>query len=370
MISTRTPPASDDRPVGRRRIVGIDLARALAMAGMVIVHFVWSDGSGTAWDRFAVSMEGRAMPLFVLLGGIGVTLLTSRRAEPDRMLAIRAGILFLLGLLLQELTFWVAVILASYSVFFLAAIALRRLGDSALLVVAAVIAVAGSFTYQRWETVPPNDTTYDLLLDPVGLVRSLIVDGYYPFFPVASFFVLGLWLGRRDLRSTATAATLAVAGTVVGFGSLIVAHLARSWLDLAPTTFDETPTPELVWGRLLDTTGHSEMLAWVVTAAGTSVAVLGLSLLVGARIGHLLGPLVALGQLALTFYAVQAVVTQVVPLPETTDFPQELATAAAIYLGFIPLAWGWRQIFGSGPLEALLRIGSGPARPEPVDQGR
>ena len=65
------------------RVIGFDLARALAILGMVVVHFslvMAADRSGPAWLTEVLGfLDGRAAATFVILAGVGVTLM-SRRA--------------------------------------------------------------------------------------------------------------------------------------------------------------------------------------------------------------------------------------------------------------------------------------------------
>ncbi len=373
-LTSPLPPAEQDRraaPEGSGRIIGLDLARAMAMLGMVIAHYVWPDDSGTAVDLLAGAMKGRAMPLFVLLGGVGVTLAVSRFPTPDRALLVRAGLLFALGLLAHELSEWVAVILQWYGLLFALSPLLRRLPTTALVAAAAGVAVAGGWTFQVLGTWPRVAIAWHDLDSPVRVGRALLVDGSYPLLPVGSFFLLGLVIGRLDLRSARVARHLAAIGTAVGLGSLWLVDAIVATQGINPTVFDaakRTPNPSgydpsRFWAtQLLDHTGHSQMLAWVVSAAGTSIAVVGLCLLLAPRAKAFVGPLVSLGRMALTFYVFQIVLTQWVPFPSTTGHGQEMATTAAIYLGFAAFAHVWLRAYPAGPLEALLRIGSGRRR--------
>ncbi len=343
------------------RIVGIDVARAVAMLGMIIVHFARFDGSGGALDTIAESMRGRAMPLFMLLGGLGVTLVSRRAKNPDRGLFIRAVILLMLGLALHELSTGIAIVLQSYALFFAVSPLLRRLPSTVLVGSAAMIAVAGSVTYQTVGQ-PRRTTPYTELFDRIDGVRSLVFDGFYPFFPVAAFFILGMWIGRLDLRQERIAGVLTGVGVAVGVGSVWGANVLVDWFDVDRARFgiggpgDDRP---FTWVRLLDHTGHSEMLAWVLSATGTAAAVLGLSLLITPRLGVAVQPVASLGALALTFYAFQALMTNVIPEASTTSLAEEFVTVTYLYLGFMVFAYIWKLWFRSGPLEALLRIGSG-----------
>lgn len=347
------------------RLVGIDLARALAMLGMVIAHYAWPDQSGSSLNVVPETVDGRSMPLFVLLGGVGVTLLTRRAEHPDRTLLIRAAVLYPLGLALQEATTFIAIILQSYGLLFAMAPLLRRLSNRTLATAAVIVGLAGGWTYQVLApTLDRFEGPTDLITNPPAALWSLLFNGYYPFVPVAAFFMLGLLLGRLDLRSVAVQRALTVSGAVVGLGTMIVAN--RLIDPASVPTGPRLAESSFSWDRLLDTGGHSEMPAWVISAAGTSTAVLGLSLLLAPLLATALRPMVALGQLALSFYVFQAVLVRVTPHPDTTPLSQELVTAAIIYIGFAVFAVIWQLRFRNGPLEAALRLASGPHRPRPV----
>ncbi|WP_233558132.1 heparan-alpha-glucosaminide N-acetyltransferase domain-containing protein [Alginatibacterium sediminis] len=94
----------------KQRITGFDLARALAIFGMVIVNFkiAMQAESGSKFLLWSTALlEGRASALFVMLAGIGVSLLlrrgmSGRRSELlacRRSLVKRGLVLIALGLL-------------------------------------------------------------------------------------------------------------------------------------------------------------------------------------------------------------------------------------------------------------------------------
>jgi peptidoglycan/LPS O-acetylase OafA/YrhL len=62
------------------RVRGIDVARALAVVGMVMVHIgpVRMEGSGLVGAAYRLP-HGRASILFVVVAGIGVSLLAGDR---------------------------------------------------------------------------------------------------------------------------------------------------------------------------------------------------------------------------------------------------------------------------------------------------
>ena len=94
------------------RIIGYDVARALAILGMVIVNFktvMYDKISGADWlGGFVNLFEGRAASTFVILAGVGMTLMSKRAiAENDipkikqiqNTLFKRSLFLFIVGLM-------------------------------------------------------------------------------------------------------------------------------------------------------------------------------------------------------------------------------------------------------------------------------
>ena len=112
------------------RLVGVDVARCLALLGMVATHVLAShdpDGSlsGSQWLA-----GGRASALFAVLAGVSLALMTGRRTpvqgtERGRRslaLATRAVLVATIGLALGGLETGIAVILTYYGVLFLMAL--------------------------------------------------------------------------------------------------------------------------------------------------------------------------------------------------------------------------------------------------------
>ena len=82
-----------------KRILGYDLARALAIFGMVIVNFKIVMGAGRRGPRWLIDwvglLDGRAAATFVVLAGIGISLLSrdARQQEDGVQLARDRGLL-------------------------------------------------------------------------------------------------------------------------------------------------------------------------------------------------------------------------------------------------------------------------------------
>ena len=141
--STIAPP---DHQTSRQ--VGFDVARALAVIGMVIVNFkvvLGADKQGADWLVWLVGLlDGRAAATFVILAGVGISLLSRRArknndplalAEKRKTLLKRALFLFCFGLIYAPV--WPADILHFYGIYLLLGAVLinasdRNCGPSAL----------------------------------------------------------------------------------------------------------------------------------------------------------------------------------------------------------------------------------------------
>ena len=111
------------------RLDGLDLARFVAFAGMVVVNFeiaMGAENGGGALGLVTGALEGRAAATFVVLAGIGLGL-SAIRGDHAQTVAVtikRAVFLLVLGLL-NSLVFD-ADILHYYAFYFLLGISLLR----------------------------------------------------------------------------------------------------------------------------------------------------------------------------------------------------------------------------------------------------
>src|SRR5690606_22241967 len=162
---TRPPslvPVSHQQPAARHprlpvpwpepgRLVGVDVARALAVFGMFAVHLgVTSLGAldGPVAETAHELMRGRSSALFAFLAGVSLSLLSGRQTplhgEPLHRvrvkILVRAALLAVIGVFADLLDTSVAIILVYYAGYFLLALPLLRLGAAALAAVAAGVA--------------------------------------------------------------------------------------------------------------------------------------------------------------------------------------------------------------------------------------
>lgn len=357
--------------MGSGRLVGVDVARFLALAGMAAVHiFPAFDDDGSLHLSYQVA-SGRSSALFALLAGVSLVLASrsrvplsgpALRAAQSGSLA-RAALLFVVGMLLGAVNSPPLVILAYYAVLF--AIGTLALGLSGrmlavLAVVAAVVTpVLSQFLRQYVEPSPIGEPGgSDLLLE-------LFLTGTYPALTWTTYLFAGMAVARTDLRQSVVALRLVVVGGVLA----VLAKLTSAQLlaavggaaALTPPSFGDVQsalavglfgtTPREDWDWLTVSAPHSGTTFDLAHTTGTALLVLGGSLILARVVPKLLLlPLAAAGSMTLTLYTAHVLsVADGSPLlamsPRTLWVVELIVGVAAATL--------WRLRVGQGPLEAV-----------------
>ncbi len=333
-----------------RRIVGLDTARALAIVGMVMVHFGPYNLVAENWREWVYGLShGRASLLFVVLAGVGMTLMAGqygqtkwRRAWP--LLVGRVAVLLPLGLGLQMLDIGPLVILHYYAMFFVLAAPATFLPGRILLALAGALSLAGPAAYHLIERARPEWVVrYDpvTLTDPPALIlRELLFTGSYPAMVWMAPFLFGMWLGRRALNAGGTRIGLFLGGAIVAVLALVLGILS----------------PDTGWWALADATPHSQMCVWLIGGTATATALLAVCLSLTDLLGRLLWPLAAMGQLALTAYVSHLLLLDAAPGVKSNTVESAFITVGLFTLGAMLFAVVWRRRFQRGPLENVLRF--------------
>ena len=259
--------ATQDVSVGR--IPGVDLARAFAMLGMLVVHTRLEPQ--TASDRAFAWANVWAGPMFTLIAGTGLSLgwRYRRTTRTQGMVVVRAAALLLIGVWLETQMF--GSILQYFAVYFLLGLLALRLGVRALLALAAACLVLGPLLITvlvRRGSVTLGDRAdqgFEALTDPVALLQALTVDGHYPAVVWSGFFFLGMAIGRLDLGDRRMTGRLALSGLAVGGVGTFVGWIGARTFD--PDRFE--------WSHHWSAMAHSEAIAWAISAAGFAVGFTG-----------------------------------------------------------------------------------------------
>ncbi|UFR03007.1 heparan-alpha-glucosaminide N-acetyltransferase domain-containing protein [Streptomyces sp. Go40/10] len=385
--------------VSTARLVGVDLARALAVFGMYVVHIgpPLSATDGVAsWIRYLA--DGHSSVLFATLAGFSLMLIAGRREprtglagrQAKARIAIRAVVLLALGTVMA-MEYGGVIILGFYGVYFLFALPLVRLRARTLAIIAATFALvspqlAFAITSLLTPSVQQSINAYDPLyrLSEVGLL-DLLLTGFYPALPWMSFVIAGMALGRLDLSSGTVQRRLAALGaalTVTAYGmSLLLAgkDAVRSMaedgsssggsgsmsLDSGSVPLDSGSFPDRPASMLLTAGPHSGTTFDIIGSVGVAILVI-----VGAtvamdrlpRLRRLAKPVIAVGTMSLTAYVGHFLAQSALSVPAGTSTQQSWVPLLMFILGATLFAAIWSRFFRRGPLEYLLNAATKPAK--------
>lgn len=371
------------RQEGRRsRLVGVDAARGVALLGMMAVHLFPERGADGRLTPVAAVASGRSAALFAVLAGVGLALLTggaAPRVDRDvrRSVVVRALLVALVGLVLGGLPSGLAVILAYYGVLFLVALPLLRLRPAALAALAAGLAlVAPVVSFALRPDLPArevgNPTVGVLLHDPLGLLSTLLLTGYYPVVAFAVYVVAGLAVGRLDLADTVVQLRLVVGGAALVLVAVTVSGLLLGPLGgtdriaaagpAAPGLTVQQSVHELQYGNVPTTTAwwlavdapHASTTPDLAGTTGSALLVLGLALLATrtVRARRLVRPLAAAGSMTLTLYALHVLAVTALGGPALLLWSVQTVVGCGV-------AVLWLRTAPRGPLEQVVATASG-----------
>lgn len=336
-------------PYRTPRVVGIDIARGLAILGMFVAHAIPRADDGE------LLVDGRSSILFATLAGISLGIITGgarpvdadQRSSRRQQILLRALILFVLGVGLSTLGSGIAIILDYYALMFLGLIPLLFVPRRVLVVIALVLAFAAPALARFVGDERPD-------LDPLRYLTQLyLLTGYYPALIWIPFLIAGLICVRSDLTAPRTQVLmmgLGAAASVFGYGAAAI---------LPGVTAEE----------------HSGSTAEVFGSGGLAIAIVGALLWVTAverrAVGRVLRgiawPLAATGSMALTIYTLQivtlAIASDLRDSAGLIDYPG-WPLLIGMTVASIAFASLWRRLLGNGPLERLMTVMTHVARPK------
>ncbi|WP_330456091.1 DUF418 domain-containing protein [Streptomyces sp. NBC_00820] len=385
------------------RLVGIDLARGLAVFGMYAAHVGPDVSVGGTVGFLMEATRGRSSALFAVLAGFSLVIITGRprprvgRAGRQAVarVVIRALLLMVLGYVLTALGTDIDVILSFYGLLFLAVVPLYRLRAAALAAVAAagalilpqvLFAIRRSIEAGNWADVVVAHDPLARVSGTDGCVE-LLFTGEYPVLTWIPFLVAGMAVARLDLGRPGIRCRLALTGAslaVVGYGGSwlalrLVPHALSAvsaatdggsassawWSD---TVGDPTRRTPAVW--LLVAAPHSQTTFSVLGNTGVAVLVVAACLTVAERLPRLTRtatPVAAVGTMALTVYVLHIVAlwcfTEVWHVPAVeSDTMSELPVLLGFIAAAVLVAVVWTRFFRRGPFEHLLHLATRLAR--------
>ncbi len=360
------------------RLTGLDLARGLAVIGMVLVNYVYVfshdlvtriELDPSALGEFPplaqaivgsvlVGLAGRAAAVFLVLFGMGMTLQRQRAGIQVLPGWARPQITRFLLLILGGFAFmplWEADILHYIGLYGLLALPLLNLRTRWLLVVLAGLILGAEiwrwvFNYQNGWQIGAVGSHYQDMWSFTGQFRQLFFNGYHPVFPWLGFVVFGVFLGRLDLQNRGVIQRMLLAGVIVAATGFLAMFLGL------PAGFFPADTLFIILGLANAT--------WIIA----------LCLLICLKVvqpheGSLMNRMLRnMGRLALSHYPGHVwlgIIPVLVLRQERMDLSFEASFAAAlIYLITTGIAGHlWLKNHRQGLLERLLRYLSSKAIP-------
>lgn len=337
---------------GTGRIAGIDLARGLAIIGMFAAHllaldegFSWTDAS--TWGYL---VEGRSSILFATLAGVSIGIVSGGRTPVTGTqmtvvrwrLALRAAMLFLLGILLILTGVPVYVILPAYAVLFLIALPFTSMTAATVLGVAGSLAVLMPFLQPLLNALP-------FWQMPGGSEADAFLGWHYPFTVWIAFVLAGLGIARSGITRAVVQMRMLVSGAVLaacGYGAAVI------WMPTQDGGY---------WSQVWTEEPHSAGLLEVIGSGGFAVAVIAACLLLCRipLVKAIVLPLRATGAMPLTAYVMQIVLWAIIAavlLGDTGDLMgfRAMDPFWPFVIGTIAASTAWALLIGRGPFEWLL----------------
>ena len=358
------------------RVVGIDVARCVALLGMIATHVLPSaDENGVTVAQQVAG--GRASALFAVLAGVSLALMSGgttpvhgdERRAVSAGLAVRAGLIAVLGLFLGSLPVTILVILPYYGVLFLLGLpflglrapALAALGVAWLL----LVPVVSHLLRPHLPTPTVATLTLTWLADPWRLMTELTFTGTYPAVTWLAYLLVGMAVGRTNLRRWRMAAALVIVGTVVAMLTWwasrallerpgVMASLENTYTGtgnlqdtLEHGMFGSTPTG--TWWWLAVETPHTGTPFDLAHTIGCALAVIGVALVLGRLVPDLAAVVFGAGAMTLSLYSLHVVLRTPPFLPHDDAVTYGQHVAIVLLVGA-----AYRLARRSGPLERAV----------------
>jgi len=312
------------------RFDGIDLARGLAIVGMVFAHLgpTGFDG-GVVADYTSTAFAGYPSALFAVLAGVSLGLFHERGADdPVRTrlaTLVRGVILLVAGTLMSMVQSTIAIVLSTIAVIYLLLFWLPRCKTWVLAVIIAVLAAVSSVGFVLVDLVPFG---FELFMPPYPVLAWLT-------YGAVGVLVHRFLVGNTKAQAIAVvpALLLAAVGFVIRVNNAAVFPYDPLADDSEPQ-FDKEPLVQLLLTQSFEP--HTGMFGDLLASITCAIAVICLCcLLCQVRWANILAyPLRAVGAMALTTYVAHVFI------------------AGFFMLGGIPLDAGETfGISGTGPVQ-------------------
>ena len=357
------------------RIAGYDLARSLALFGLVVTNF----SRGVEHTDYGLShfiqarlhslIQGDPVTTFLVLGGVGISLLTQRVritsdahgiADNRKRLIKRAASLLVVGICCNLI--WSTGFLGFYSICIVIGALLLAVSNRSLWLLAFVfVAISVVFLFfvyhyfNYYEVILNSETFPDG--DPwtvKGMVFRLYHNGLHFRFSWTVFLLIGMWLGRREVHHPKVRRNMLLGGIVV---ALIAECILWMLIFGVPWLLRSLS----IWEWNIENFMTLFMPLDLFAKCGTAIAIIGGSLMLTEKYpdAKWTKPFIATGQLALTLYAAHLVIgrgmLEILGILGNKTLPFAIGSAIIFCICAVIFSHFWRKRFERGPLELVMR---------------
>jgi uncharacterized protein len=360
------------------RLPGLDVTRAVALIGVVVMNYHGYLNAGVGpepsfaervFDTTDGPLSTRFAATFVLVAGMGVTLLTNRsRISGDRAairadrwrLARRGLLLYSFGLLIEWV--WNGTILVYYGAFFMTAALLftLRLRWLAAVGVSSALAGAGVALFRVVHALDGHDVSWlDPAIDsPRNLLLRTFVGYTHPLLPWLLFFCAGIALGRFLPYICGLRLPIIATGLALFVGTYTINYIG---LRAATDGFARTDRNSSIWRGVLSTGPFDRGLLYSFGTLGSSLVAFAVISWIADRFPT--APPTELlrhaGQMTLSLYVLHVITFNAFVnwWGWVTDTGLDTALVFALVFWALAITVGawWHRFVGTGPLERFYR---------------
>lgn len=367
---------SNDRAAPTRNLT-LDVARAVAMIGVVILNYHGGLNGTLAWDPIYPSpwerlfnpgtgvLTTRFAAVFVLVAGVGVSLFTRASRESrdpallrrDRLRLLRRGVLlYSVGYITQWI--WPGTILFYYGAFFIVAALIFSAPTARILTIGLVSTVtAAAIAWWRVEQSFADNHTAWLAPTKVDSPRNLLIRTFvsytHPLFPWLLFFTVGIILGRHLYRLAEFRQRL-----LLWSGGILAATYL---INLVLVADAPTANNQRLIATILSTRPYDRGLLYSIGTLASSLLVLCILSIIVDSLGEnsVIDMLARAGQLSLSIYFAHIfffnLIVHRLHWVGASGLDTALGLALVFYAIAIPFSAMWRTYLGRGPAEVLYR---------------
>ena len=353
----------------KKRIIGIDVARAFAVIGMIIVNFkVVFGGNGQHWvQSFASVFEGKAAATFVVLAGVGLALMTNTaiknndqaklRIARNRILK-RALFLFVIGI--SYIAIWPADILHFYGVYMAIVILLLTSQEKTIVIsaISLIVFFPILMTFWNYETGWNFETLdYQDFWTIKGFIKNLFFNGFHPVIPWASFMLFGYWYGKQDLHNVKFVKKIFWISSII-----FISIQALSFISIL---FLSEGNPEVAkeLNEIIGTNPMPPLPIYMINGIAVAFSIISACIIIAKRFENsfIIDALNKTGQLALTFYVAHVIIgmgiIDTIDPNKMGNYSIEFSVIYALVFSVCCIIFAviWRKYKKSGPLEWIMR---------------